>query len=164
MSVRARLIEHPENAAAIANGLLVLALPAVLIGVISILPDSSDTSVTVRPPGSMRPILNVIGGILFTTTAALPFAAAAGWRTLVHARRTIDTGIAGWRGLWDGALLGFAGAALVLLPPTLMRPLQAPPYWIAYGTMAAALGLAIAFVLRATALLVLGLLKEREAC
>jgi hypothetical protein len=164
MSVRARLVEHPENAAALVNALVVLALPTVLVIVVSLLPERMDTSVTVRPPGSMRPILEAVGFILFMTTAALPFAVAAGWRTLVHARRAIDTGSAGWRSLWDGALLGFAGAGLVLLGPTLVRPLQAPPYWIAYGTMAAALGVVIAFGLRVTALLVLGLLKERDEC
>ncbi len=162
-TIAERFRSHPENAAAIVNACLVALIPATILGIAVLLPDVRDTGVTVRPPGVYRNLLGWLAGFAFMVSAALPFAVAAGWRTLVHARHAIDTGVARWSAVGEGALLGFAGAVLVLLPGILTRPLDAPPYILAYGGLCALVGAAVAFALRISALLVLGLLKERSA-
>ena len=72
---------------------------------------------------------------------------AAAWRTFVHARRWLEHGSNGLLGILEGGLCGLAGAMLVLLPASMMKPTQAPPYLIVYGGLAAILGLAVGFVL-----------------
>jgi len=46
----------------------------------------------------------------------------------VHAKRWLEHGRWGAIGIVEGALGGFAGAVLVLMPGILTKPNQAPPY------------------------------------
>jgi hypothetical protein len=82
-----------------------------------------------------------------------PFAMAAAWRTFVHTKRWFESGAVGWRGVLEAGACGFIAAVIVLLPGILTRPLQAPPYVIAYGGISAVLGLVIGVVLWTTATL-----------
>jgi hypothetical protein len=51
------------------------------------------------------------------------------------------------QGILEAAACGFAGAVLVLLPGIVTQPTQAPPYLLAYGGLAAVVGLAVGVVL-----------------
>ena len=151
--------QRPENAAAIVNALVVLVGPIALLFLLSQLPESpSDTSVTVRAPGasSWRSALAVIGSML----PGLGFGAVvAGWRTRVNARRWLDAGRGDWRGVGEAALFGFAVALLVLSHGIITRPLEAAPYVIAYGGVAAVLGAIVGIILRFTGLITLRILE-----
>lgn len=57
------------------------------------------------------------------------------------------TSLLGAQGILEGAACGFAGAVLVLLPGIVTHPTQAPPYLLAYGGLAAVVGLAVGVVL-----------------
>ena len=155
-----RMRGRPENAAAIVNGLIVLLLPIVLLVVGSYVQPHSDTSVTVRAPGSSsRP------PYLFLMEAALwwfPFAALAAWRTRVHAKRWRERQVGSWRGVAEAGACGFAVALAVLARGIVTRPTEAAPYVIAYGGFALVVGLVIGLLLRMTALLVLRLLTRRQ--
>jgi hypothetical protein len=154
VTVLDRLRARPENAAAIVNALIVVVGPIALMAVVSALPDTSDTSVTVRPPGFPTVGHYVREAAMLAMTFS-PFGLVAGWRTFVHAKRWLSTGEKGWQGVAEAAALGFAGAVLVLLPGILSRPLEAPPYVLVYGGLALLVGLIVGTVLRMTALLVL---------
>jgi drug/metabolite transporter (DMT)-like permease len=86
-----------------------------------------------------------------------PFAMAAAWRTFVHARRWLERGSRGGQGILEAAACGFAGAVLVVLPGIVTQPTQAPPYLLAYGGLAAIVGLAVGVVLWICATLTLRL-------
>ncbi len=62
----------------------------------------------------------------------------------------------------EGAACGFAGALLVLLPGILTKPTQAPPYVIAYGGLAAVLGLAVGVILWVTGTVALRLYRRQH--
>jgi hypothetical protein len=73
----------------------------------------------------------------------------------VHAKRWLEHGRWGTMGIVEGALCGFAGAVLVLMPGIVTKPTQALPYVLAYGGMAAVLGLAVGAILWVTATITL---------
>ena len=77
------------------------------------------------------------------------------WRTWVHAKNWRRRGERGWKGVAEGSAVGFLVALLILLPSIIRRPLDAPPFLVVYGGLAAIVGLVIAFVLRLAAVLVL---------
>jgi phosphate/sulfate permease len=70
-------------------------------------------------------------------------------------------GSRGTQGILEGAACGLVAAVLVLLPGIVTKPMQAPPYVLAYGGLAAVLGLAVGAVLWFGATLTLRL-KARQ--
>jgi hypothetical protein len=150
-----------EAVAAIVNGLIVLLLPLLFILAASVFSFDSNTSVTVRPPG-VWPILGVISAAFEMSAIMLPFAMLAGWRTWIHASRD-DRQSSGWRGVLEAGACGVIVALAVLAPGIVTRPLEAPPYVIAYGGAALIVGVVVGLILRATALLVLKLERPANA-
>jgi hypothetical protein len=146
--------ERPRIAAAVVNGLLVLLLPPALLVAGNLLFNSdSDYSVTVR--ASERSLLLPALSILVRMEMVLlPFAALAGWRTWVHAGDW-RTGRRGWRGVAEAGACGLFVALAYLAPGIVTRPMDAPPYVIAYGGAALVLGLVAGLLLRTTGVLVL---------
>jgi hypothetical protein len=156
--------DRPATLAAFVNAIIVYLLPLVLAGAIALFA-SDDTNSGTRVVGvdpdraamwSRR--VHVIGAYV---TGLAPFAMAAAWRTFVHARRWLEKGSRGSLGILEGAACGFAGAVLVLLPGIVTKPMQAPPYLLAYGGLAAVLGLAVGAVLWISATLTLKLYALR---
>jgi hypothetical protein len=116
--------------------------------------------VTVRPPG-VWPVLGMIGAAIEMSALMLPFAMLAGWRTWIHARRWHDRRSSGWPGVMEAGACGLVVPLVILAPAIVTRPLEAPPYVIAYGGVALIVGTGVGLILRTTALLVLKL--ERPA-
>jgi hypothetical protein len=149
--------------AAIVNGLLVLLAPFALIAILAAMPHTGNgTTVTARvssTPEYVARILVSIGTIIVSTA---PFALVAGWRTFVHAVRREEGRGTGWQGVAEGGGLGLAVALIVLLPGIVTHPSQAPPFVMAYGGMAAVLGLLVGLALRFSALAVLRMAGSRR--
>ena len=155
MSIGQEFRKHPENAAAVINGLVVAFGPALLLLAAMLLhDDTSATSITVRPPG-WSSVASFISGFVMVVSFMVPAAVVAGWRTRVHAERWLRVREAGWQGVGEAGAAGFTIALLVLIRGILTRPLEAPPYILVYGGLALAVGLATGIVLHAVALLVL---------
>ena len=150
--IREQLRNHPENAAAVANALVVLAGPIALLILGAVLPESSsDTNVTVRAPGG--PYLSELTPIVVSMLSGLVLpAAVAAWRTRALVRRWREDGRGDWRGVVEAGLCGFAIALFVLAPGIVTRPREAPPYVIVYGGAALILGIVVGLILRAVAL------------
>jgi hypothetical protein len=152
--------DRPATAAALVNALVVWLLPLALIGILAaVVPDYSNggTRVVGVDPDRAAVLSRKLQFIVAYVSALAPFAMAAAWRTFVHATRWLDTGAQGGRGILEGAVCGFAGAVLVLLPGILTRPTQAPPYVLAYGGLAAGIGLVFGLILWTTATITLRL-------
>lgn len=147
--------DRRPDIAALVNGVVIVLMPLALAVVLPVLVPDTHT-VTVRPPDAPV-IARTLKDLGRMAVVLLPFAFLAGWRTRVHAIEWCQDRGTGWRGVLEGGAAGFLIAFLVLLQPTLMRPMDAPPYIIAYGGGAMILGLLIAFFLRITALVVLRL-------
>ena len=151
--------DRRPDIAALVNGALVVFVPMILAVTLPAL--FPTDAVTVRPPDAP-----VISGKLrelgYMGTALLPFAFLAGWRTRVHAVAWCEHGASGWYGVLEGAAAGFLITLAILLPATIRRPLDAPPYIIAYGGAALVVGLLTALLLRITALIVLRLATPRQ--
>ena len=142
----------PELVAALVNGALILALPALWVTYAFL------TSSVVTPSRLREAIAAafITGGLML---ALVPVALVVIWRTWAHGKRYMAQRGSGWLGILEGGALGGGIALLVLIPATVMQPAQAPPYLIVYGGGAAIVGMVIAFVLRLTALLVLRLYR-----
>jgi hypothetical protein len=159
-----RPYDRPATLAALVNALMVYLLPLALVGAMALFASeysNGGTRVVGVDPDraavwSRR--LQVIGAYVM---GLAPFAMAAAWRTFVHARRWLEKGSRGSQGILEGAVCGFAGAVLVLLPGIVTKPTQAPPYLLVYGGLAAVLGLAVGAVLWASATLTLTLYSHR---
>jgi hypothetical protein len=151
-------LRRPATVAALVNGLVVYLLPVTFAGAAALLASDYSTSGTrvvgVDPDRAYiwSKRLWFVGAYL---TGLTPFAFAAGWRTFVHAKRRLENGRSGAMGIVEGGLCGLVGAVLVLLPGILTRPTQAPPYVLAYGGLAAALGLTAGAILWVTATITL---------
>jgi hypothetical protein len=147
----ARPSERPAIIVALVNAIVVYLLPLAFVAAVSMLaPLSNGTHVVGVDPDRARVWATRIQLIAAYLLGLLPFAMAAAWRTFVYARRWLEHGSHGLLGILEGGLCGLAGAVLVLLPASMMKPTQAPPYLIAYGGMAAILGLAVGLVLWVT--------------
>lgn len=151
---------HPERAAAVLNGLVVLLLPLlVMVTGAYLFNGDSDTSTTVRAyPMSAYSLVAPLG---WTALVLMPFAAVAGWRTWVHAKKWREGHGTGWTGVAEAGATALAVALIVLAPGIATRPTQAPPYVIVYGGAALILGLLVGLLLRTTALLFLFLTRGR---
>ena len=147
----------PESVAAAVNAAIVVLLPVILLaaGRMVLNPDT-NTSATVRPPGA-----SVIGPVILLLAQvawwALPFATVAGWRTWVYATRWQGQRRGSWLAVAEAGGWGLAVALMILAPGIVTRPMDAPPYLIAYGGFAVLVGLVLGLVLRTAALIVLRL-------
>ena len=147
----ARPVERPAILVALVNAIVVYLLPLAFAAAVSLFaPLTNGTTVVGVDPDRARVWSTRIQLIAAYLMGLAPFAMAAAWRTFVHARRWLEHGSYGLLGILEGALCGLAGAVLVLLPASIMKPTQAPPYLIAYGGLAAILGLAVGVVLWVT--------------
>ena len=153
--------DHPERIVAVVNGLLVMLLPFALMLAVSDLRIDSNTSVTVRAPGASR--MPHVLALIEIAKVLFPFAALAAWRSLVYARRWRDESDRGWRAVAESGACGLAVMIVILAPGIVTRPLEAPPYLIAYGGAALVVGLLVGLFLRMSAILVLKLLKSAAA-
>jgi hypothetical protein len=153
---------HPEASAAVLNGLLILLVPLLFVGIESYLPDGPrDASVTVfATPRSVVGELTKLGPAVLVL---LPFATLSAWRTWVHARNRREAGGTGWRGVAESGATALGIALFVLAPGIVTRPSEAPPYVLFYGGSALILGLLVGAVLRTTALLFLRCLRTEAA-
>jgi hypothetical protein len=155
-----RPFERPATVAALVNGLVVYLLPLAFAGAVALFASdysNGGTRVVGVDPNRAYVWSRRLGFVGAYLTGLAPFAFAAGWRTFVHAKRWLEHGRWGAMGIVEGALCGFAGAVLVLMPGILTKPTQAPPYVLAYGGMAAALGLTVGAILWVTATITLRL-------
>jgi hypothetical protein len=154
-----RAYERAATVAAVVNGLVVYLLPLAFAGAIALFANNYSNGTRVVGVDPNRAFvwtqrMMFVGAYM---TGLAPFAFAAAWRTFVHARRWLEQGRWGAMGILEGALCGFAGAVLVLMPGILTKPNQAPPFVLAYGGMAAVLGLAVGAILWVTATITLQL-------
>ena len=155
---------RPATLAALVNAVIVYLLPLVLVGAIALFASdysNGSTRVVGVDPDRAAVWSRRLQFLRVYLLGIAPFAMAAAWRTFVHARRWLEKGSRGSQGILEGAACGFAGAVLVLLPGIVTKPAQAPPYLLAYGGLAAALGLAVGVVLWMSATLTLGLYARR---
>jgi hypothetical protein len=156
-------VPRPENTAAAVNGLIVLLGPFIfLVGGSLLVPDHTDTSTTVRAPGA-SPFAAFVDLARLAAAMApglVPLALIASWRTRVHAKRWLSNEGRGWRGVLEAGGCGFLIALAVLMPGIIRTPLLAPPYVTVYGSAAFVLGLAVGFVLRAAAVLILSVHRD----
>jgi hypothetical protein len=155
--------DRPATLVAFVNALTVYLLPVALVGAIALVaPAYTNGSTHVYGVDPHRVAVwarraHFIGAYIL---GLAPFAMAAGWRTFVHARRWLETGSYGALGILEGAACGLAGAVLLLLPGIVTAPTHAAPYVLAYGGLAAVLGLAVGAVLWISATLTLRLLPR----
>lgn len=155
-----RRVDRPATLAALVNAVIVYLLPLALVGAIALFASdysSGGTRVVGVDPDRAAVWSRRIQSIGAYIMGVAPFAMAAAWRTFVHARKWLETGARGAQGILEGAACGCAGAVLVLLPGIVTRPTQAPPYLLAYGGLAAVVGLAVGVVLWVSASLTLRL-------
>jgi hypothetical protein len=159
-----RPYDRPAVLVAFVNAVIVYVLPLVLVGAIALFAsDYSNGGTRVVGVDPDRAAVwsrrgHFIAGYIL---GLAPFATAAAWRTFVHARRWLEMGSRGTQGILEGAACGLVAAVLVLLPGIVTKPMQAPPYVLAYGGLAAVLGLAVGAVLWFGATLTLRL-KARQ--
>ena len=147
----ARPHERSALIVALVNALVVYLLPLALVAAIALFaPLRNGTTVVGVDPDRARVWSNRIQFIAAYLMGLAPFAMVAAWRTFVYARRWLERGSYGFMGILEGGLCGLAGAVLVLLPASMMKPTQAPPYLIAYGALAAIVGLGVGLVLWVT--------------
>jgi hypothetical protein len=159
------VVKHERTAiiVALVNAVVVYLLPLAFAGAVALLvPDFGNQSshVVGVDPDRARVWSNRIQLIGAYLMGLAPFAMAAAWRTFVHARGWLERGAFGVWGILEAGVCGFAGALLVLLPGILTKPGQAPPYVIAYGGLAAAVGLAVGVVLWITGTIALRLVPR----
>lgn len=157
----ARRFDRPATIVALVNAVVVEVLPVVVMWLLVTFSPSHSAGTTVvgqLPAGEhYARLVTTVGAYV---VALAPFAMAAAWRTFVHTKRWLETGASGWRGILEAGACGLAGALIVLLPGIVTKPLQAPPYVIAYGGLSAIIGLALGLVLWTTATLTLKLFGD----
>jgi hypothetical protein len=168
---------RPATVVAFVNAVVVYLLPLTLVGAAALIaPAYTNGSTHVVGVDPDRAAVwarrgHFIAGYIL---GLAPFAMAAAWRTFVHARRRLETGSRGGQGILEGAACGFVAAVLVLLPGIVSTPTHATapifvqtfvvvPYVLAYGGLAAVLGLAVGAVLWISATLTLRLYARHAA-
>ncbi len=152
----------PAEVAALVNGLIVWLLPSGISGLSAIGErlgiGVSDNAITVHPPG-WTPWAPIVATALQFGFVMLPFAALAAWRTWVHARRRLELGTSGWQGVGEAGACGLATLFVLMLPGILRHPIQALPYILVYGGLAALTGLLVGLLLRISAVIALKVTK-----
>ena len=158
-----RTADRPAILAALVNGLIVEFLPAGVVALHAIAESvglgARSNGVTVHPVG-WTPWVPTAAAVSTYGLIMLPFAAIATWRTWVHAKRRRESGAEGWQGVAEAAACGFLTLIVLLLRAIVRQPLQAVPYVIVYGGLAALIGLVLGVVLRMMAVLVLYLTRR----
>ncbi len=145
------------------NGLIVLFLPLALIAWGDVASHvSTDTRVTVRPPGASI-VLGEIDRLSRPALVLLPFAALGAWRTRVYARQVIARESHGWVAVAEAAACAFGVMFVVNLPLSVTRAVTMPLSAISYSMLAITLGVLVGTLLRATALFVLSVSREGRA-
>ena len=153
-----RPLRRPATVAALVNGLVVYLLPLTFAGAAALLASdygNSGTHVVGLDPDRAYIWSKRLWFVGAYVAGLTPFAIAAAWRTFVHAKRRLENGRSGAMGIVEGGLCGLVSAVLVLLPGILNKPAEAPPYVLAYGGLAAALGLTAGAILWLTAIITL---------
>jgi hypothetical protein len=148
-----RPFDRPAIIVALINALVVYLMPLALVGAIALFANdfgNGSTHVVGVDPDRARVWSTRIQLIAAYLMGLAPFAMVAAWRTFVYARRFLERGSNGLLGILEGGLCGLAGAVLVLIPASMMKPTQAPPYLLAYGGVAAILGIGFGLVLWVT--------------
>lgn len=144
--------------AAVVNGLLVFGVPAGLtvLALVRAGDRSWPDEITAHRPTMGRGLFEAFQfGLVYAALGAV-----TAWRTWVHALRHEAGTSRGWQGVGEAAAVGFAVAVLYLGQGIVMRPREAPPYVIVYGSVAAILGAIVGVVLRIIATMVLRLSKS----
>ena len=164
----ARPYDRPATIVALVNAGVVMLLPLAFAGAVQLLASNHNNGTTVvgsLPAGEHY--ARMAQGVVMYVMALSPFAVAAAIRTFVHARRWLETGASGWRGVLEAGACGFLAALLILMPGILPRiltqPALAAAYVLFYAGMTLIPGLAVGLVLWATATLTLRLLDLRHA-
>jgi hypothetical protein len=155
----------PETTAALVNTGLILLAPTAVYVAISIVSalgffDRGNTVTAYVTPATTRALQAAVT-VLRMTIALLPFAAIAGWRTWVHARRYLAGTGTGLQGILEAGWLGFLDMLFGLRNSIMTRTSEAPAYIIAYGGMAFVIGLVCGAVLWSTAMLTLKLARPQ---
>jgi hypothetical protein len=150
-----------ENAAALTNFVLILLLAAG-----GLMASSSNGAVVYSNP--TKAVFQAAAmGVLVLAFVAAPVAGFACWRTLVHARRYLRRETAGWMGVLEAGVFGFALTLPFVLPGVIARQFN-PGAWgqprafmlglayvAAYGLLGMGVGLVLGFLLRLSAIVVL---------
>jgi len=165
----ARPYDRPATIVALVNAVVVMALPLAFASAVKLFANNysngGTTVVGSLPAGEHY--ARMAQGAATYVLALSPFAMAAAMRTYVHARRWLETGATGWRGVLEAGACGFLAALLILLPGILPRvlttPLLAVEYALFYALMTLIPGLAVGLVLWTTAMLTLRLLDLGHA-
>jgi hypothetical protein len=157
--------KRPATVVAFVNAVVVYLLPLALVGAVAVVaPEYTNGSTHVYGVDPDRAAVWARRGHFIAAygIGLAPFAMAAAWRTFVHARRWLENGSRGAQGILEGAACGFAAALLVLLPGIVTTPLHAAPYVLAYGSLAAVLGLGVGAGLWISATVTLRLYAGRD--
>jgi hypothetical protein len=149
-------LREPEMLAALVNAVVVLCLPSIVVG-IGVLRALKDPGYSWPVhPANWSPWLEAIRFFAGSAVFMSPFALLAAWRTWVHATHwRIGNRVRSLQGVVEAGACGLGVALLVLLPPTILRPTEAPPYLMTYGGLGLLVGLAVGLVLLVTAAAVL---------
>ena len=148
-----------EDVTACVNAAIVLLMPFAAIVAVWLMPEPGNT-VTARVSSNLEYWTRNLFEIAAAFSLFVPLALIAAWRTRVHARRYLKGEGTGWQGVVEAGAVGFGIAVLVLSRGILTRPAEASPYIVAYGGIALIVGLAVGFVLRMAAVLVLKILAS----
>ena len=133
------------------NGLVVVALPIAVFLVVPFLPEDGR-AVSARVSPLYVVMLREAAAYIALLSPFVLLACIAAWRTWVHAGYYVRRHGGGWQGVLEAGGAGLGVALVVLLPSIVRSPTQAPPYVVAYGGAATAVGLACGLLLRMTAL------------
>jgi hypothetical protein len=145
---------RPEEWSALVNGLLVLCVPSLLFGALTLSAANHPVLLEpVHPPGG-SPWPGAILAVLRGAIAMIPYALVAAWRTWAHARRW-QSGDRGWLGIAEAGVCGFAAVVVGGLLHTTHSLAQALPYFTFYGLFGFVAALPIGVVLFLTARVVL---------
>lgn len=156
---------RPEAIAALVNGLLVWLLPAGISALFAVGAGlgigASDTNTTVYADGwtLWDPVMATA---LKSGVVMLPFAVVAAWRTWIHAKRRVELGTSGWRGVGEAGACGLATLLILVTPRILSQPPLVTPFVLVYALLAAFCGLLLGLMLRASALIVLKLTEPQK--
>jgi hypothetical protein len=149
-------MRHPERLVATLNGLIVLLSPFVVATI------ARAFGAGVRPVRPASTIWATTRTVIVVVMFMLPLAAAAAWRSLVHAKRWHATHDWGWQGVLESAALGLVIGLCVLARAMFSRPIEAAPAWIFVGLLGAIVGAVAGLILLVSAHLVLTIVDKPD--
>jgi hypothetical protein len=145
---------RPVFVASVINAALVLLLPVGLCIAAFVALRFDDGATVSALPIASRLAINLVQMVV-VVSLFVPLAMIVGWRTTVYADDYRAGKSNGWRGVVEAAALGLIVSTLVLSRSAVLRPNEALPYLVAYGSASALVGAGIGLVLRWTALFTL---------